>query len=61
MFCKGNGRLIQTNQGRLEPLVECHTRVDRSWTAGGRDWLWGNSPNSRESREDGLEDILNGF
>ena len=40
--------MIQAEGEPPKPLPSKEPKIDRSWTAGGRDWLWEN--NSGRSR-----------
>ena len=50
--CLGSGRMIQhPDKKKPIPFIESVSKIDRSWTAGGRDWLWGSNPGHRRSED----------
>jgi len=53
-FCDGHGRLVERS-GVLTPLETPDEEIDRSWTAGGREWLWGETRGHRDELDE-LED-----
>lgn len=48
--------MIQPEGGEATPLPSKEPKIDRTWTDGGRDWLWGNRPRGRRKWRD--EDFL---